>query len=256
MHWPGGDALSFPYRNHALTNADRVTYNTHLGLLIFHLGCRHLLIFIHLDNLPSKFWYCDIWTLMTWASNLCSTLFILSMTFERFYSIIQPSQSCFVSTPLRRAKITILAIVCISTVFNLPHLFVTVKLVANCYPFGKAVVFLWVKIYYWISLILNFFLPFVLLLLMNSVIIITLQRRSVDQKLQGQGKNEGNNKSKMNWLASKLTKKVSVDKLKASIIQNHNAVGLLNNLFIFVIFEGGCNFCKTFLQIPIVKVMD
>ena len=112
------------------------------------------------------------------------------MTFERFYSIIRPHKAASFNT-VKRAKITILSIVCISIVFNLPHLFVTVKLVANCYPFGKAVVFLWVKLYYWISLILNFFLPFVLLLIMNIVIIMTLQRRSVDQKLQGQGRNEG-----------------------------------------------------------------
>ena len=60
-----------------------------------------------------------------------------------------------------------------------------------CVPFGKAAVYTSVKFYYWFSLILNFFLPFVLLLIMNSVIIMTLQRRSGNQKLQRQGQNEG-----------------------------------------------------------------
>ena len=128
--------------------------------------------------------------MLSWASNLCSTLFILNMTFERFYSIIRPHKAASFNT-FTRAKITILCIVCISTSFNIPHLFMTVRDKWFCVPFGKAAVYTSVKFYYWFSLILNFFLPFVLLLIMNSVIIMTLHRRSVDKKLQRQGRNEG-----------------------------------------------------------------
>ena len=49
--------------------------------------------------------------------------------------------------------------------------------------------------YYWISFIVNFALPFILLLTMNSVIIHTLRRRNVMQirgvDVQGQGQREG-----------------------------------------------------------------
>ena len=140
--------------------------------------------------MPSKFWYCDIWILISWASSLCSTLFILNMTFERFYSIIRPHKATSFNT-FKRAKITILYIVCISTSFNIPHLFMTLRNDVSCIPFGMGGVYVSVKVYYWFSLILNFFLPIVLLLIMNCVIIRTLRSRSVDQKLQRQGRNEG-----------------------------------------------------------------
>ena len=111
------------------------------------------------------------------------------MTFERFYSIIKPHKAASFNT-VKRAKFTILCIVCVSVLFNIPHLFVTLKNDDSCIPFGMAEHVL-VKIYYWLTLTLNFFLPFVLLLVMNSVIIRTLQQRSGMQKIQGQGRNEG-----------------------------------------------------------------
>ena len=79
----------------------------------------------------------------------------------------------------------------ISIAYNLPHLFVTLRDGYFCVPFGKAAVYVLVRVYYWLSLTLNFFLPFVLLLMMNSVIIRTLQQRSGMQKIQRQGRNEG-----------------------------------------------------------------
>ena len=144
---------------------------------------------LHLKSTPPKFWYCDIWILIAWASSLCSILFILNMTFERFYSIIRPHKAASFNT-VKRAKITIMCIVCISTTLNVPHLFMTLKNDVSCIPFGRAEHVL-VKIYYWLTLTLNFLLPFVLLLIMNSVIIRTLQERSGTQKIQGQGRNEG-----------------------------------------------------------------
>ena len=157
--------------------------------LLFYSGCRYTFVFEHLDSLPGKFWYCDIWIMFTWTSSLCSILFILNMTFERFYSIIKPHKAASFNT-VKRAKITILCYVCISVLFNIPHLFVTLKIGESCIPFGKAVN-VFVEVYYWFSLIVNFFLPFVLLLIMNSVIIRTLQQRSGIPKIQGQGRKKG-----------------------------------------------------------------
>ena len=39
---------------------------------------------------------CAIATAVLWAAGLASTLFILSMTFDRFYSIIRPHQGCLI----------------------------------------------------------------------------------------------------------------------------------------------------------------
>ena len=108
----------------------------YLNLLVYS-GCRYTFVFEHLDSLPGQFWYCDIWIMLSWTSSLCSTLFILNMTFERFYSIIRPHKAASFNT-VKRAKLTILCIVSVSILFNLPHLFVTLKLGESCIPFGKA----------------------------------------------------------------------------------------------------------------------
>ena len=71
-------------------------------------GCKEFLLDQHLSTLPSTFWHCSIWVAISSFSNLCSTLFLLSMTFERFYSIIQPHKAVLLNT-VKRAKITILS---------------------------------------------------------------------------------------------------------------------------------------------------
>ena len=51
------------------------------------------------------------------AFPLCSTLFILSMTFDRCYSILRPHKAAVVNT-VKRAKMTIALIPIFSFVFN------------------------------------------------------------------------------------------------------------------------------------------
>ena len=116
---------------------------------------------------------------------MCSTFFILSMTFERFYGIIQPHKAALLNT-VKRAKIIISAIVVFSAIFNIPHLFATSEAVGQCAPIGKAIQYIYGKIYSWLNSLLPFFLPFVLLLFMNTVIIYTLTVRSHFSQSQGQ----------------------------------------------------------------------
>ena len=124
------------------------------------------------------------------------------MTFERFYSIIRPHKAALFNT-VKKAKITIACIVFISILLNIPHLFVTLKVGEKCIPFGNAE-HIMVKVYYWFSLIVNFFLPFVFLLIMNSVIIKTLRKRPITRlKFPGQGQNEGQT-SKMKNLEKQI----------------------------------------------------
>ena len=59
----------------------------------------------------------------------------------------------------------------------------------DCIPFGNAIVYVSGQMYYWLSLTVNFFLPFILLTIMNSVIIKTLKNRPVlknSDQCQGQ----------------------------------------------------------------------
>ena len=153
-----------------------------------------MIILQHLKNPPSSFLYCTLWITTAWSSSLCSTLFILSMTFERFYSIIRPHKSASFNT-FYRAKITIICIVIFSIFFNIPHLKTTLQVNKQCVPFGRSKENLAGQVYYWLSLAINFFLPFVLLLTMNTVIIDTLRTRlrfnNVVKSPQGQSTAQG-----------------------------------------------------------------
>ena len=147
----------------------------------------------HLRTLPSTFWYCTIWVTIASSANLCSTLFLLSMTFDRCYSILRPHKAASFNT-VQRAKITITCIVVFSMFFNIPHLFATAQRGRKCNPVGKAVEYPYLRIYSWLTSGLNCFLPFVLLLLMNTLIIHTLGRQSetvAKTRSQPQGQNEG-----------------------------------------------------------------
>ena len=187
MHWQ-------IYEGHEWKRPEPFTMQTALSLsasmsyYFSFTGCRYLLVLNSTDL--SEFWYCSFSTALLWMVNLCSTLFILSMTFERFYSIIQPHKAASFNT-VKRAKIIVSAVVILSIFFNIPHLFITLSVGKNCVPFGLAMVLVTGQFYYWFSLIVNFFLPFILLLIMNINIIHTLHKRlrstMVSTKRQGQG---------------------------------------------------------------------
>ena len=93
----------------------------------------------------------------------------------------------------KRAKLTILGIVVFSSLYNVPHLFISDHENWQCLPYGTAMDKPFGQFYYWLSFIVNFALPFVLLLTMNSVIICKLRKRNeldlgenVGHKNQGQ----------------------------------------------------------------------
>ena len=113
------------------------------------------------------------------------------MTFDRFYSIIMPHKAASFNT-VKRSKKTMICIVIFSTLYNIPHMFLTFTVGNSCIPFGKGMVSTQGQFYYWLSLIVNFVFPFISLLIMNSVIIHTLRTRSlIVVKDQGQGRSEG-----------------------------------------------------------------
>ena len=130
-----------------------------------------------------------------------STFFIVAMTFERLYSIIMPHKAASFNT-VKRAKITILFLVLFSVLFNFPHFLVTSHQEWLCLPFGDAVAMekSYFKFYYWFSLAVQFVIPFVLLLTMNSVIIHTLRKRSdlVLRKVESKSKYTEDKKMKSN----------------------------------------------------------
>ena len=80
-----------------------------------------------------------------------------------------------------------------SILFNISHLFITIPEGRSCVPFGNAIQTTVGQFYYWISLIINFAVPFVLLLVMNCFIIHTIHKWSVLNLMrsESQGQSEG-----------------------------------------------------------------
>ena len=123
---------------------------------------------------PDQYWFCLLGNTTFYTSTFCSTYCIISMTFDRFYSIISPHKAASFNT-IKRAKTTIVFILIFSILFNIPHVFITSNEQRQCVPFGKAIG-LTGQFYYWLSFVANFAFPFASLLIMNSVIIHSIQK--------------------------------------------------------------------------------
>ena len=143
---------------------------------------------------PDQYWFCVLANTTFFTSTFCSTYFIISMTIDRFYSIISPHKAASFNT-IKRAKTTIVFILIFSILFNIPHAFITSNEQRQCVHFGKAVG-LTGQFYYWLSFTANFAFPFMSLLIMNSVIIHSIRKSYKIKgknilKEEGKGQSEG-----------------------------------------------------------------
>ena len=167
--------------------------------ILYFSGFTTYLNMVHdIDMPPNQYWFCVLNNTILFASTLCSALLILSMTFDRFYSIIRPHKAASFNT-IKRGKITIMCIILFSMLYNIPHLFISSIEGRQCVPYGKGMEHIQGQFYYWLSFVINFALPFVLLLIMNCFIIHTIRRRpktkgkQPTREQQGQGQSEGQN---------------------------------------------------------------
>ena len=106
----------------------------------------------------------------------CSTYLLIAMTFECFYSIVRPHKVASFNT-IKRAKFTIGLIYTFSFSYNIPYLFIADNDGRICIQNKFAAVNVYGELYYWLSEVISFILPFVSLLTMNSIIIHTLRQR-------------------------------------------------------------------------------
>ena len=138
--------------------------------------------------------YCLTGITINWTSNTCSTLCLLNMTFDRFYSIMRPHKAASFNTA-RRAKITVGISIVLSILYNIPHIFISSYQTGQCVPYGTAMKWVIGQIYYWLSYAVNFVLPFILLLIMNSFIITKIRKSrefsGATLTNQGQGQSQG-----------------------------------------------------------------
>ena len=147
---------------------------------------------------PGPKWYCLVMNLLNFAGVLCSTLLILSMTSDRLYSIVMPHKAASFNT-VERAKVIVVIITTFSILYNLPHLYLTSHVGWECIPYGNAHKYPLAELYYWLSLVVQFVLPFISLLTMNSIIIHKLRNRFKKKSLRdsNQGENSSNKNSEL-----------------------------------------------------------
>ena len=155
----------------------------------------------HVDFPPDQFWHCTFAMTAFMSSSVCSTYLSISMTFERFYSIIQPHKAASINT-VKRAKKTIFCIILCSILFSIPHVSITATSGKGCIPYLGGLRDTYGLLYYWISLIVHFVFPFICLLIMNSVIIHTLRNRPTIRPRSDQGQVQGQNESHQSKLRS------------------------------------------------------
>ena len=119
-------------------------------------------------------WYCSIGTYVLWVASLASTVFILSMTFDRFIAIIMPHKAASFNT-ITRANITIIITIAISVVFNLPYVYSVTNSGITCVldTSKKLAMYFW-----WVTNVVQYMIPFLSLISMNSIIIHKLRMRS------------------------------------------------------------------------------
>ena len=126
------------------------------------------------------------------AGAMCSAHLIVFMTFERFYSIIQPHRAASFNT-VKKAKLIIICLFLFGFSYNIPYLFITDNDNRYCIVNNDIAYSVQGQVYYWMHFTIGFAVPFVSLIIMNTVIIHTLQRRSqwVTSTSQSQGQSQG-----------------------------------------------------------------
>ena len=143
---------------------------------------------------PDQRWYCGIHLFFAFSFALCSTYFLIVMTFERFYSIIRPHKAALLNT-VKRAKTIITCIYAFFISYSIPYLYVAGTRAKNCVTNRFASGYILGELYHWLTEIIMFIIPFMSLLTMNSFIIHTLRQRSKLKLLEpgGEGQIQGQN---------------------------------------------------------------
>ena len=186
---------------------------------------------------PDQYWYCTLSITILWTSSYCSTLFILSMTFDRFYSIIRPHKAASFNT-VKRAKITITSIISLSILYHVPHVFITAQDGRRCIPFGKAVGTTVGRIYYWSAFVVLFAIPFVCLLIMNSFIIHTIRNRTkLSLIVSSGGQSQGHTNTQGQNQGQGQTKG-QISKIKSSEMQIYIILLLVTFAFLILMTPG------------------
>ncbi len=140
---------------------------------------------------PGPEGYCKRATFVLFSAVQCSAYIIISMTFERFYSVLRPHKAAAFNT-MKRAKVSLVLITFVSIIMNVPHIFTGTVSEWQCVPYGKVIGKWYGELYYWTSFCVNFVVPFVFLMIMNLYIIFAICRRATLFQRKSESNNNGN----------------------------------------------------------------
>ena len=141
---------------------------------------------------PNQLWFCRIFHLALYFGCMSGCHLLVAMTFERFYSIIQPHKAASFNT-VKKARIIVSFIFLYGFLYSTPYLLISNYNGNICIPNAAAMDSILGQMYSWLTETILFIFPFLSLLIMNSVIIHTLRKRSKHKLLEptGQGQTEG-----------------------------------------------------------------
>ena len=157
----------------------------------------YLVEVLGVDMPLSKQWYCCLKMYTFFVAFLCSSYLLIIMTFECFYSIIQPHKAASLNT-VKRARIIIIGIFTFYLTYSIPFLFIGGHNGISCVINRYASVNVLGEMYHWLTEVVNFIFPFLSLLTMNSVIIHTLRKRSKSNILGSTRQSETTNQQLAN----------------------------------------------------------
>ena len=158
-----------------------------------------------------RLWSCKSLAYLVIFSLQCSTYLVLAMTIDKYAAIKWPHRAATYSTPTRALSICFGVIMC-ALCYNVPNLFAITLIGNRCiaYVLGG----LKTKIYSWISFLVNFIIPFSMLIHMNHAIVKAVRNSqkmfrtntdiAISKKDQGMDRRQRTMKSTENQLTVML----------------------------------------------------
>ena len=126
---------------------------------------------------PNQFWFCRWFHLALYFGCMRGCHLLVAMTFESFYSIIQPHKAASFNT-VKKARVIVAYIFGFGFSYSIPYLGIASNDGKLCIPNAIAADKIIGQVYNWLTETIIFIFPFLSLLIMNSVIIHTLRKRS------------------------------------------------------------------------------
>ena len=129
---------------------------------------------------------CQILAYLGLGSIQYGMFLIVGMTVDRVIAIKFPLKANIYCTPFR-AKLTIFIFLIVSFLFNIPH-YVTSRQIGNP-PYTCATLSVhlpYIEAYAWASTVINFFIPFIGLTVMNVIIVSTIRNRAKSLNVNNQ----------------------------------------------------------------------